>query len=326
MNKMGTKTLVEAALLTGIAAIIMIASAYVPFFILVGIIVWPVPITLLTFRHDIKTSIVALIALLVIVSGIITPVSALSMGLVYGVPAIVLGFCLRKKYSPFITIMAMALSMFLANILLFKAAALLTGVDLLRDSMKLYYESMDKSKEILKGLGVSEAQLGKSAQMTLSPELLNTILPGLLAVTALIGSYINYYFVGVIFRKLRIKVNEISMIKPIDEWYLNNNVAYGLFFITIISMGLMYLKVSYSEIVFPSVYFIFTFAFTINGLAVLAWFLKTRGISRKVRILIMVLVIFMNMGQILFFAGLIDFAIDFRKVNPLRGKRIRPGE
>jgi uncharacterized protein YybS (DUF2232 family) len=248
------------------------------------------------------------------------------MGLVYRVPAIVLGFCLRKKYSPFITIMAMAISMFLANILLFKAAALLTGVDLLKDSMKLYSESMEKSKEILKGLGMSDAQLSQSAQLTLSPELLNTLLPGLLAVTALVGSYINYYFVGVIFRKLRIKVNEISMIKPIDEWYLNNNLAYGLFFITMISLALMYLKIQYSEIVFPSVYFIFTFAFTINGLALLAWFLKTRGISRNIRILIMVLVIFMNMGQILFFVGLIDFAIDFRKINPSRGGRIRPGE
>lgn len=320
MKRIETKALVEASLLTALAAIIMIMSAYVPFFALVGVIIWPIPITLLTFKYDLKVSLTSLASLLIIVSALIDPFTSVTLGLLYGLPAVVLGFCLKRKYSPFITIVSMSLSMFTAYIVIIKFGTLLTGVDLIKD----FFAVIEESKKILKEFGFSDQQINQSALQALNPETLKMMLPGILAMTALTGSFINYYFVGVIFKKLRININQV---KPLDEWYINNNLSFGLFFITIAAWLMTYLNVRNSQIVFNSVYIIFSYAFIIDGFAVLAWFLKSRGFRPGIRIPILIGAYFMGLVPILFYVGLIDYAIDFRKLNPSRrGRRFPPEE
>lgn len=323
MKKIETRALVEAAILVGIAAIIMIASAYVPFFILVGVIIWPIPITLLTFKHSVKLSVISLVALLAIVAAFIDPITSVSMVLLYGIPAIVLGFCLRKKYSPFITIAAMTVAMFIAYIVTIKLSSLVFGIDIMGDSFKILDESMARSKELMLKWGISEQQINQSASQAIDSNTIRILLPGLLGVASLMGAYINYYFVGIIFRKLRIKINEL---KPIEEWYIGKNLSYGLFFVTIVTGLLAYFKVSNADVVFNSVFVIFSFIFQISGFAVVAWFLKGKGISKKVIILLIFVIIFMQLSNFVFYLGLIDYIMDFRKINPSRGKRIPPGE
>lgn len=323
MKKIETKALVEASLLVALAAIIMIMSAYVPFFALVGVIIWPIPITLLTFKYDLKVSLLSLAVLLIIVASLVDPISAVSLGLLYGMPAVVLGFSLKKNYSPFITIVSMSLSMFVAYIAIIKFGALLTGVDVLKEFFTILSESMEMSKNMMKNFGLSQEQIDQSMAQALNPEVIRMMLPGLLAITSLTGSFINYYFVGVIFKRLRISIKTIS---PLDEWYINSNLSFGLFFITIAAWLMVYFKVENGETVFNSVFIIFSYAFLINGFAVASWFLKTRGISKKARVLILIVVYFMGFSQILFYLGLIDYAFDFRKINPARRRKIPPGE
>lgn len=323
MKRIETRALVEASLLTALAAMIMILSAYVPFFALVGVIIWPIPITLLTFKYDLKISLLSLVALLLIVASFVDPLTSLSLGLLYGAPAVVLGFCLKRKFAPFATIIAMSLSMFIAYIAIIKFGALLTGIDVLKEFFTIMDESVKKSQDILRGFGLGEQQINESMNQILKPETIKMMLPGLLAITALTGSFINYYFVGVIFKRLKVNINTI---KPLDEWYINNNLSFGLFFITISAWLMAYFKVENAEIVFNSVFIIFSYAFLINGFAVASWFLKKKGMARKVRILILIMVYFMGLSQILFYLGLIDYAFDFRKINPARRRRIPPGE
>jgi len=318
MKKMQTRVLVEASLLVALAAIIMILSVYVPFFALVGVIVWPIPITLLTFKYNIQTSLLSLVALLLIVAAIVDPLTAVSLGLLYGVPSVVLGFCLRKKLSPFITVISMALSMFVAYVVLIKLAAVITGVDIIKQ-MDEYFK---KSRELMKGFGLTEEQIEKSLPQVFNADLIKMILPGILAMASVAGSYMNYYFVGIIFKKLKIS---ISTVKPMEDWFISNYFSYGLFSITIFSWLMLYLKIPNAETVFNSIFVIFSFVFMINGLALLSWFLKKRGISKKLRIMILVGVYLTGMVQLLYYAGLLDYALDFRRINPAR-RRIKPGE
>lgn len=323
MKKIETKALVEASLLVALAAIIMIMSAYVPFFALVGVIIWPIPITLLTFKYDLKISLLSLAVLLIIVASLVDPISAVSLGLMYGMPAVVLGFCLKRNYSSFMTIVSMSLSMFVAYIAMIRFGALLTGVDVLEEFFNMLAESMEMSKELMKSFGLSQEQINQSMAQAINPEVIRMMLPGMLAVTSLTGSFINYYFVGVIFKKLKITIKTIS---PLDQWFINNNLSFGLFFITITAWLMVNFKVENAEIVFNSVFIIFSYAFLINGFAVAFWFLKVRGISKKVRVFILVMLYMMGFSQILFYLGLIDYAFDFRKINPARRRKIPPGE
>lgn len=323
MGKMQTRTLVEAAILVAISAIIMIATVAIPFFVMIGVVVWPIPITLLTFKYNIKVSLISLTALFVIIISFVDPLSAITMVLLYGVTAIVLGFCLRKKYSSLITVLAMTVSMFIAYIVTIKLSTIIFGIDIMSESFKLLDESVAKSRELMLQMGVSPEQINQSATQGINSEMIRVILPGLIGIASLFGSYISYFFVGVIFRRLRIKIVEL---KPIEEWYIGNNLSYGLFFVTALTGLLAYLKVSNADVVFNSVYVVFSFVFQISGFAVIAWFLKGKGVSKKFIIIIIVVLLFMQISILAFYLGLVDYLVDFRKINPSRRRKIPPGE
>lgn len=323
MKKFGTRALVEASLLAALAAIILIISIVMPLIAPIGIIIWPIPIILLTFKYDMRISILSLIVILFIVSGVVGPISAFSMGFIYGIPALVLGFCLKRRYSPFSTIMAATLSTFIANIVLIKFSALFTGTDILNLYFSTFEQSKQKTAEFMKSFGANEQQINQALSQSMNLDLIKIMFPGILALASVISAYVNYYFVGAIFRRLRISINEL---KPMDQWYINNNLSFGLFFITLATWLMTLLKVPNSDIVFYSIYMIFSGVFVINGLSVLAWFLKNRGLSKKVSIPIIAFALLAGFEQILFFLGLIDYAIDFRKINPSRRRKIPPGE
>lgn len=323
MNKINVKALVEASLLAALAALILIVSVNVPIFMIFGAIIWPLPITFLTFKYNIKISVLSLIVALFI-GGLVTgPVSTLSLGLLYGLPAIVLGYCLKKRYSPFITVVAMAISIFVAYIVIIKVGEVLTGVNALEDIYKIFNESITRSKDMLKSMGIPDEQINKSIPKDFNADYLKVLFPGALALASVMGAFINYYFAGLIFRKLRMSINEM---KPLDVWYINSNLSFGLFFITIVSWILMSLKVNNADVVFMTIFVIFQFVFTINGYALLYWFLKAKGIGKKLRVTLVVVAFLTGLTQLLFFAGLIDYALDFRKLNPMRNRRIPPGE
>lgn len=324
MKKIDTRALVEGAILIAVAAVLIIATQYIPFISIIGVIIWPIPITVLTFRHDLRLSLISLVALFLVSAAMTDPLSTLMLILVYGIPAVVLGFCLRRKYSPFTTIVAMSLSMFISYITAIKLSSLIFGIDIMGQFFKLIEEMGDAVKKALRESGYSEEFIEQSAAVAaFSPDSVRMILPGAIAIASLMGSYINYYFVSIVFRKLRIKINELQ---PLDRWYIGNNLSYGLFFMVIASMLMVYLKINNAQIVFNSVFIIFDFIFEIDGLAVAVWYLKKRGITGKVRTLIIIIIILTPASRLAFFLGMADYVIDIRKINPYRRRRIPPGE
>lgn len=324
MKKMETRALVEGALLVAIAAVLMIASAYVPFFMMVGAILWPIPVTILTFKYDLKFSMLSLVVLFIITSILTDPLSTLTTIMMLGIPSAVLGFCLRKRYSPFTTVVSMSLSMFIMMVVVFKFSTILVGQDMVQLLYKQFDEVAAKTREMLKSMGMSEQEINSNSSIqAMNSNFIKMVFPGLLAMGALFVSFLNYYVVGKIFKRLRIKIEEM---KPLDQWYVGRNLSFGVFFITIASWLLSYLKVPSADVVFNSIFLIFNYIFLFNGLAVIAWYLKKKGISGRVRVLLIVLILFTPLSSIIFYLGLVDYVLDLRKINPLRGGRIPPGK
>lgn len=322
MKKMETRTLVEASLLSALAAVIMIASIYIPFFSLVGAFIWPIPITLLSFKYSIRTSLLSLVVSLAIAAMVTSPVNALTMGLSYGLTAIVLGFCLRKNYAPFVTIMAMAVSTFAGYFAVIELTNVFTGVDLMKQFYTLLDESVKKSIEIAKSMGTTDEQIKNSPISSMTSENIKLIFPGMTAIASAVGSYMTYYLVQVIFKRLRINVRNIT---PFDKWYVGSNFGLGLFLMILASILMLYLKVPNANIVYSSIYSIMSFTFEVSGLSLLIWFLKSKGIPKGFQILIGVFLVFGQLAIILVLLGLADYMMDFRKINPARRRRISPG-
>lgn len=320
MEKFDTKRLVEASLLSALAALIMVISAYVPILSFVGTVAWAIPITILSYKYDIKISAMALAVSVVISSLVTDPLPSISIGVTFGITSIVLGYCLRKKYSPFVTIIAMAVATFLGYVADIELTKLFTGVDPIKDFFTMLNESIKESLSLMKKMGVSEEQLKQSPITGLNEESIRPVLPGLFALSSVLMSYLSYYLVSLIFRKLKYPIRAID---PLSEWYIPNYLSYGMFFAIIVSMVLVYAKLPNAQTVYSSVSAIFQFAFVVQGLAVSSWFLKSKNIAKGARILLLLLA-FMSLQQILLIIGLIDYMFDFRKINPLRRRGIPP--
>lgn len=323
MRKIETRALVEASLLSALAAVAVIISVSMPIFSIVGGIIFPVCITYVAFKHDIRISIMSLFVSVVLSSIIVGPVQAGAVGLQFGITAIVLGYCLQKKYSPFITIIAMSVATFIGYIAMLKLSTLFMGVDILKEITDTFNESLKDSIKIMKSMGATDAQISNSNLKEITPQMLRTFLPGALIVGSIMSSYIVYIIVGLVFKRLRITIRGI---KPLDQWYIGDYTSFGLLSITMLSLILYYLKVPNADIVYSSMYMLLLFVFVVIGISVVVWFLKSRGIPRGVQILIIVFLVFSQMLIVLCFLGLLDFIIDFRKINPARRGRISPKE
>lgn len=319
--KMNTKTLVEAAILAALSTVIITVSYYIPALLTVGAIAWSIPITLLTFKYDIKISILTLIVSLLISSAFITPITAAGIAILYGLPALILGLCLRKKYPPFTTLISMSIAMFLSYVLTFKFSEIITGKDILQEFLEIMKQAVTYSKDWALKYGGNQKNIEDVFNRYLDVELVKMALPGAMIVASVFGSFLDYYIVQIIFRKLNLKINEL---KPIENWYISNSTSYGIFFLTIISLILLKSGVNNAEIISATVYSIFVFAFAVQGIALISWLLKRRGVPGKLVILLDVLILIM-FSQILFFIGILDYVMDFRKINPARRNKF-PGE
>ncbi len=319
--KMNTKSLVEAAILAALSTVIIIVSYYIPALLTIGAIAWSIPITLLTFKYDIKISILTLIVSLLISSAFITPVTAIAIAILYGLPALILGFCLRKKYPPFTTLISMSIAMFLSYVLTFKFSELITGKDILQEFLEIMKQAVNYSKSLALKHGGDQKAVEDTFSKLLNVDLVKMALPGAMVVAAVFGSFIDYYIVQIIFRKLNLKINEI---KPVEYWYISNSTSYGIFFLTIASLIMLSAGVNNAEIISATVYAIFVFAFAVQGIALISWLFKKRGVPGKLVVVLDILILIM-FSQILFFIGILDYIIDFRKINPSRGNKF-PGE
>jgi uncharacterized protein YybS (DUF2232 family) len=217
----------------------------------------------------------------------------------------------------------MALSMFIGNLINIELAKLLTGIDPINQFFTLLDESMKEALDMMKSLGVPQEQIDAVQGTEGLSKMLRMVFPGILVMSSLLGSFINYYFVQVKFRKLKYSIAEL---KPMDQWYIGNNLSFGIFFMTIAAMAMTYFKVPNSDIVYSSIFVIFMFTFIVDGLAVISWFLKSKRVTKGLRILILVIIMFSGFAQILLFLGLADYILDFRKINPWRRRRIPPGD
>lgn len=317
MNKINTKVLVEASILSAITAMLIIISYYMPFVGIFGILIWPIPITYLMFKYDFKISVLSLICSLIIAAILIDPITALVMGLLYGISSIILGFCLKKKMSALTTIIIVAISMFISFFVLLAFQMLMTNGKVLSEMERMFNELIAQFKGNLSQFGIDETQIETLIPKDLNFNYVKALIPGTFALSSLMGSFLSYYIVQQIFKRLKININEIL---TFSDWYINTNISFGIFFTTIVAIILNLAKLNNADIFLNTVVILFNFVFIIDGLAVIDWYIKKKNISKGFRIAIIMFLVISQLANLAFYIGLIDYILDFRKINP-RKKR-----
>jgi uncharacterized protein YybS (DUF2232 family) len=86
-----TRALVESGILTAVAIILVFAGMYVPLVSLVASFLWPLPITFIYLRNNIKYAVISLVVTGIITAMFSNPFNAIYIVMIFGITGIVLG-------------------------------------------------------------------------------------------------------------------------------------------------------------------------------------------------------------------------------------------
>lgn len=311
-----TKALVESAMLTAITVVLILMSLYIPVLYMVGIFLWPLPITFIYIRHGVKYSVMSLI-----VAGLITaisydPLSALNITATFGFLSIVLGYCIKNKKDFFFSIVVMSAAMFVSLILVMKVFSIIMGQDILNMLIGQINEARNMAIHMYSKMGVPKETQQLVLNTFPTEEIFRTIFPVALLIGSIMMAFINYIIAGKVFKRFG---HEISKAKPLSQWYIPVKLVIGIVGLFLIAYIMVYLKVKNSQILLANVGILMEFIFIINGLAAVDFFMKKKDVTKGLRIFILIFIVLSQIGRYLFFVGIIDYALNLRKLDITRG-------
>ncbi|MCL6451917.1 MAG: YybS family protein [Acetobacteraceae bacterium] len=308
---MGTRPLVEGALLAAIAVVIILAGTYIPLVGPVMVFLWPVPIVVIQLRRGLRVSLLVLAVTCLALSAFLGPVSAVTLVISLGAAGIVLGEGVRRNWPA---------SWVLASGTAAVAAALLVtlGVSLWVlhiNPIELQFEALQRSLEITAGLyerlGAGQAFAPARQAMEEAIAASRYLLPALLVMGAAFNAFLNYVVGSAVLARLGHRPQPLP---PFARWKL----PLGVVFVYAAALGMLVggqrLKVGFLEVAGSNVITALNLAFLIEGIAVAYFYLSRLSVPKWFRILILVYLPFGPLvGQLLLWAGMLDVAIDLRR-------------
>lgn len=313
MREMRLRPMVEGGILSGIAILFALISAYLP---LIGPFVnlmWPVPIILLGVRHGYKWSIMATAVSGIIIAVLMHPLHSLSVVVGFGLIGIVLGYAFRMGFSAAKTMLWGAFASMLSKAALLAISALVLGVNPLNMQTDLMADATRQAIEIYRNFGMGEPELQKMSEaMQSMVEMMKVILPAGFIMASLVDTWINFLIAKTILRRLGHQVPDFP---PFKAWSLPYTVIY--FFA--LSLVMIYWGNSRSITLLTqtgmNLQLITSMLILVQGLALFNYFADKYNLSKMIKGIILFLILTNGFfAQLLLIAGAIDMVMDYRRL------------
>jgi uncharacterized protein YybS (DUF2232 family) len=315
------KSVLESVLIATISTALIIILSFIPVLNVV-IFIWPVPFVVLGVRREPWAGIVGLIIAGLLFSIVIHPflgfvVVVLNFFLVAG-----LSWAIRKRLDLFENIILSAGAVLFPAIAFFKIFSYFTGrtvFDYLADSIKRFfsYNIMDFSRiaDLYYQLKIIEKPVTAEqfAEVLISQlEQFIPFVPALLLIFSLMYGTINMMVSRMVLRKLAYNVNDLP---AFSDWMLPRGAGLGFMALLFIAFIGNLLNWRNFDIVFYTVFSLFSFIFSVQGLAVATFFIKLKmsKIPTFLRLLIL-LGVFMFIPTVLMTLGIIEQVFKLRTV------------
>lgn len=326
MKNTKTKELVETSLLAAICAVMILLYVYVPVFSMLGLYIIPIPITICYVRNGFKSTISAIVVSMILSFLFVNPIQGLTLAVIYGLAGLTLGYCTRKAKDGLFTVFMLTgaftigiVVFILVNYVLFSSAGLSTISNQLNSSIN---SAINSTRDLYIKMGMSRQQIDSVIKATPLSNInyIYSLLPGLLVISSFIMSFINFKITKYVFKKLSYKFNDIPSYSMI---YIDGKPGFVIVAVMLIGMILKYKHLSYGDYVLNSASTFFMFTYMIDGISLCLYYLRNKfKQSKPVSALLLFLIVFSGFGMILFFAGIADVLLDFRKIDPNRRKII----
>lgn len=315
-----TSSLTESAMITGILVVI----AYLSSFISILMFFYPTPAIILAKRKGIKYAALALIASDIIIGMLLGIQSGMTFLILYTPLSVALAYGIYKDKDANKTIIlgtAAYMISFVAMIFLMDA---FLGINFIQQLKDIYTESFKMSKDMLSNMpsglnneGVNEMikTLDEMGPMIVST--ISNIFPAILIVSSVATAYVNYWVAYKFAKRFSITIRK------------HEGIAYFSFPKTFMAAMAAMMLLSYllgalninASIIQANLFMILFAAMFLQGFGVVKFFILRSQMSIGFKRISLFMIVFIalftyaGLAQVIALIGLVDLAIDLRKIN-----------
>lgn len=318
-NQNNTKALVETALLTALAVVLILITTYVPVLGIICTFIWPLPIAMVYIRHGVKNSVLSLAVTGIIAGMMVGPIVALGLVTSLGLTGVILGYCISKKKPSSFTLIAITIVTFISSLITIKLYSIVAGQDIVRQTINEFMQTVDMVKNLYASAGIPQETIDQAMKVLPTADFFVMLMPSVFVMYSLFSSFISYVVAQLIFKKFKV---EMDHIRSLDQWYIPSSVVTVLSILMIVALLMPYIGMKNSQAYTLNVFMMFQLAFSINGFGLLSFFLKKKNVAKVLRIVIYCLIFVSPLMNAMFIAGIFDYAINYRKLDKTRIKRV----
>ena len=323
MKTINVRAMVEGAILASLTA--MMGIFYnVP---IVGVITmfWSVPIVIVGYRNGFRVSLIAAFIAAVLVSLVATPIVGLILFIAYALPGATMGYMIRKKISPYRTLVVCGLIISITIVLEFVLSLeLMMGIGIIEilGNLKLTVANFNSmlNKEIaeISGMysrfGFDETAIKKIINdFNILIKQVILLLPASLIASGISLSYVNFKAVKFILGRAGYKIEDV---KRFSAWRIDSRYKYIVLGITFVLLLIMSQQVQFLIGFNANAWMLMMLFYAVLGLSVTVYYIEQ--ISEKYEIAkpvqsLMIVFVFLFMMRVLPYIGMFDIAADIRR-------------
>lgn len=307
-----TRALIEAALMTAITCIFAVIGTYIPVLTFVLYFI-PVPFIILGKRHGMNFVILSIIASAIIIGSLTEPIYSVFVVFLPGIVAIVMGYMMKKGYSPSMVLAGGAAAALLSTGLSISLATAVSGINVFDQMSGVFKEVTDMQIRFMQRMGVEGE---KMEQMTANLENMSRmavmVIPAAIMFSGVFLSYANYILTVYILNRIGYKAEQLP---PLQNLRLPKSILAGSFLIIVLTLLTRYLNIIHYDTLVVNIFVILQFVFFIQGIAVILYFMKAYKLTKPMRILIFLFLLFNQMGAFMVaMIGLTDSFMNLRRL------------
>lgn len=311
-----TRAMVEAALMSVLVFIMLLIVALVPGLGQLGAFVLPVPITIVYLRHNKKFALSTIIVSTILIAIFYNPIMAVASAAYYGFIGLVLGYAIKNKKGfakTFgLSVVANLIGFVINSVLYIYAFMGMT----INDVLQSFIDSLKLSADVYEKMGIVNDQNQQviDTLKAIDIKMLYTMLPASIILAALLSAYLNYIISKNILNKLKFHMEPIP---EFTRWYMDNRIGAVLIIISCIGIMVSSKFTEVGQQILTSGYLILNMLLTLQGISIIAYFLKMKlKLKKGFIIFICIFLVLSQLNTFIFALGLVDLIMDIRGIDP----------
>ncbi|KAF5045388.1 hypothetical protein SDC9_77133 [bioreactor metagenome] len=310
-----TSSITESAMITGILVIL----AYLSNFFSLVMFFYPTPAIILAKRKGLKYAALSLMASDILVSMLLGIQTGMIFLILYTPLAIALAYGVCKDEDANKTILYGSAAYMVSFVVLILLMNAVMGVNFVQQMTEMYDESINIMKEMVSNMPAGTNTAGTEQMIKTFDDMgktmnfiITNVFPAILVVASVVTSYINYLVASKFAKRFSISIRQHEGLSyfSFPRTFMAAMAALLIlsFVLNLFNINVSLIQVNLFMIVFAAMFF--------QGFAVLKFFLMRSSINKTLRTIILAMVLLMSGGfaQMLAIVGLVDLAIDLRKI------------